>query len=192
MYKGYDIYVIFKTVENEVKGKNTKILDEESYSKRVSEKNRMVLQELAGLFNTRYVNVNPHSFVKCGFDLYKSFDYSKMLRDTVINLYIQRDSRLKRNPNEPIGKIISDLKFVDRNLNKYANEFTNNQRTIIRDYVFNNIGSTLLVYCIWRGMFEPNDIEWEYLNIIKNNYPLFEKNVTKFANMIDKWNKSKT
>jgi hypothetical protein len=187
MFSDYDVYKVFKEVENEEKGKNTKILDEDSYNKRVSENSRDALRQSANLFNTKFSNIELKEYVRCGFCQFKSFNYDKMFRDVVINEYISRDSRKKRNSQESLKKVMDDLKFIDRPLESYILEVDNNQKMIIKDYLLNRIGSTILVYCIWRNLFHPDNLDWEYMNTIKNNYPVFEKNVVKFASLIDKW-----
>ncbi len=187
MYSEYDIYKMFKEVENEEKGKKTKVLDEDGYTKRVSINSKDALRQSANLFNTRFSNIDLREYIKCGFYHFKSFNYDKMFRDIVLNEYIARDSRRKRDTAEPMSKVMGDLKFIGRPLDSYILEMDGDQRVIIKDYILNNIGSTVVTYCIWRNMFHPSSIEWEYLNTIKNNYPSFEKNVVKFASLIDKW-----
>ena len=190
MYTRYEIYKAFKEVENEVKGKSTKILEENTYSNRLSEDTLDAMRQCADLFNTRYANIDLKDFIKCGFYHFKSFTYDKMFRDIVLSEYIARDSRTKRDTEEPISKILSDLKYINRPLDKYVNEFDGHQKVVIKDYLLNKIGSTVLTYCIWRNIYRPSDAEWEYMSTIKNNYPSFEKNVVKFAGLIDKWQSS--
>lgn len=187
MYSRYDAYLIFKEIESEVKGKPFKPLTEEMFLKRTSEKNLEHTRKISNIFNTRFQNVNLRDYIKCGFHHFKSFDYDKMFRDVVLQEYIARDNRIKRNPEENITKIMSDMKYINRYLDSYVNEHDGNQRIILKDYIHNNIGSTILVYSIWRSIFKPDSFEWEYMSTIKNNFPLFEKNAIKFAPMIDKW-----
>lgn len=187
MYSDYDVYKVFKEVENEIKGKITKPLSEDVYLKRTSDDSRDALKQAANLFNTKFSNIDLKQYIHCGFHHFKTFNYDKMFRDVVINEYISRDSRKKRDTQESLSKVMEDLKFINRSLEAYTSEFVGDQRLIIKDYLLNRIGSTVLVYCIWRNLFQPSSIEWEYLNTIQNNYPLFEKNVVKFAALIDKW-----
>lgn len=187
MYSDYDVYKVFKEVENEIKGKITKPLSEDVYLKRTSDDSRDALKQAANLFNTKFSNIDLKQYIHCGFHHFKTFNYDKMFRDVVINEYISRDSRKKRDTQESLSKVMEDLKFINRSLEAYTSEFVGDQRLIIKDYLLNRIGSTILVYCIWRNLFQPSSIEWEYLNTIQNNYPLFEKNVVKFAALIDKW-----
>lgn len=187
MYSDYDVYVIFKEVENEVKGKDTKPLTEDIYLKRVSVESRGALRQAADLFNTKFSNVDLKQYIHCGFHHFKSFNYDKMFREVVIDEYIARDSRKKRDVQEPLSKVMADLKFINRPLEAYIAEYIGEQRLIVKDYLLNKIGSTIVVYCIWRNIFQPSSSDWEYLNTIQNNYPLFEKNVVKFAALIDKW-----
>lgn len=187
MYTRYEIYKAFKEVENEVKGKTTKILEESNYSNRMSDDTYDALRQCADLFNTKYTNVDLKEYIRCGFHHFKSFNYDKMFRDIVLNEYIARDSRTKRNTEETISKILSDLKYISRPLESYIKESDGYQKVMIKDYLLNKIGSTVLTYCIWRNIYIPTDMEWEYLSTIKNNYPLFEKNVVKFAGLIDQW-----
>lgn len=187
MYTRYEIYKAFKEVENEVKGKTIKILEESNYSNRMSDDTYDALRQCADLFNTKYTNVDLKEYIRCGFHHFKSFNYDKMFRDIVLNEYIARDSRTKRNTEETISKILSDLKYISRPLESYIKESDGYQKVMIKDYLLNKIGSTVLTYCIWRNIYIPTDMEWEYLSTIKNNYPLFEKNVVKFAGLIDQW-----
>lgn len=189
MYTIYDVYKVFKEVESEVKNKPYNPLSEEGFMKKTSEKNIQLIQDIANVFNTRFVNVNLREYIKCGFHHFKSFGYDKMFREIVLKEYISRDSRAKRNTSEPISKIISDIKHINRPLEKYVNEYDGQERVIIKDYMMGSISSTMVAYCIWRNLLQPNEMEWTYLNTIKNNFPAFEKNVVKFATMIDKWRK---
>jgi hypothetical protein len=190
IYTPYDIYQVFKTVENEVKGKTAKIALEDTYDKRMSDKNKGLLQDIADLFNTKFTNVDLARYTKCGFDHFKGFGYDKYFREIVLNEYISRDARIKRNSKEGIANILETFKFIDRNLDIYVTEIDGDQRRILTDYIMNRVCSTVVVYCIWRNIWEPTDIEWEYMNVIKNNYPDFEQNVVKFAPMMDKWRKT--
>jgi hypothetical protein len=187
MCSRYDVYVTFKEVENEVKNKKTKIASEDTYSNRMSDDTLDAIRQIADLFNTRYSNVDLKEFIRCGFHHFKGFNYDKMFRDIVLKEYIARDSRTKRNTDESLSKILLDLKYINRSLDIYTKESDGHQPLIIRDYLLNRIGSTVITYCIWRNIFIPTDSDWEYLSTIKNNYPLFEKNVVKFAGLIDKW-----
>jgi hypothetical protein len=187
MLSEYDVYKAFKEVEGEVKGKTVSILGEDGYTKRVSGGTRDALRQAAGLFSTKFSNIDLKEYIRCGFFHFKGFNYDKLFRDIVINEYIARDSRKKRDIQEPITKVMADLKYIGKPVELYLKEQEGNTKRIIRDYLMNKIGSTIVVYCIWRNLFQPTTIEWEYLNIIQNNYPAFEKNVVKFATMIDKW-----
>lgn len=190
IYKEYDIYKAFKEVEGEVKGKEFKILAEAAFAGRISAKNFELIKKVTDLFNTRFSNVNLKEYLRCGFHHFKSFDYDKVFREIVLNEYIARDARNKRNIKEPISKILSDMKYINRPLDYYLREVDGNRRVILTDYIQNNIGSTIVVYCIWRNLFKPTEEEWEYMSNIKNNYPAYETNVVKFAGMIDKWKAS--
>ena len=190
MYNEYDVYKVFKEVENEEKGKTTKILSEDGFYKRVSDNSKDALRQAAGLFNTKFSNIELRDYIRCGFSHFKGFNYDKMFRDIVLSEYIARDSRKKRDTQEPLTKIMSDLKFINRPLEDYIREMDGTQRVIINDYLLNRIGSTVIAYCVWRNLFQPTSVEWEYMNTIKNNYPAFEKNVVKFAALIDKWRAS--
>lgn len=187
MYTDYDVYKMFKEVECGEKGKPVSMLSEDGYNKRISDGSRDALRQAAGLFNTKFSNIDLKEYIKCGFSHFKGFNYDKMFRDIVINEYIARDSRRKRDTQEPLTKIMGDLKYIDKPLETYIKEVDGSQKVIIKDYLLNKIGSTIIVYCIWRNIFQPTSIEWGYLSTIQNNYPLFEKNVVKFASLIDKW-----
>jgi hypothetical protein len=187
MLSEYDVYKAFKEVEGEIKGKVVSILSEDGYAKRVSGSSRDALRQAAGLFSTKFSNIDIKEYIRCGFAHFKGFNYDKMFRDIVINEYIARDSRKKRDIQEPLTKVMSDLKYINKPIELYLNEFDGSTRLIVKEYLLNRIGSTIVVYCIWRNLFQPTSVEWEYMNIIQNNYPAFEKNVVKFATMIDKW-----
>jgi len=187
MYNPYEVYKVFKTVEAEVKDKNLNILTEDKYDKMLSDKNKEVLIQAAGLFNTKFQNVKLDDYIRCGFSLYKSFGYDKFFRSKVIDKYIADDSRLKRDPEEGLNKVLDSMKHIGMPIKDYLKETVGTERRIIYDYIHNNIGSTVLVWCIWRNLLTPTDIEWEYLNTIKSNYPQFEKAVIKYAPIIDQW-----
>lgn len=190
MYKPYDVYRIYKTVENRVKRKNTKILSEDAYNRRLSDANKDLLQQIADLFNTKFSNVDLTEYIECGFHHFKGFSYDKFFREIVLNEYIARDARKKLNSSEGLQVILATFKHIDRNLDIYVNEMDNGRRVILKDYIMNNTCATVVTYCIWRNLWQPTELEWEYMTAIKNNYSDFEKNVIKFAPLIDKWRKS--
>ncbi|MCK5018034.1 MAG: hypothetical protein KAS32_13340 [Candidatus Peribacteraceae bacterium] len=190
LYRQYDIYHTFKTVEAKVKGKSPKPLTSDGYEKRISQKNKDLIQGVADQFNTRYSNVDLERYIECGFHHYKGFTYSLMQRDIVLNEYISRDSRIKRNATETALEVSQGLKYINRSLEGYVEERDNIQRRIISDYLHNNIGGTIVTYCIWCKMFVPTDVEWGYMNTIQNNYSVFEMNAIKFKPLIDKWCKT--
>ena len=187
MYTPYDVYKTFKTVEAEVKGKNLKLLSEDKYDKRLSSDNKDILQKTADLFSTRFSKVDMAEYIRCGFHHFKSFGYNKMFREIVLQEYISRDSRIKRNPTENLKQVLDSLKVIDKPINVYLNETVNGEKRILHDYMLNNIGCTVVVWCIWRNLWVPTDIEWEYLNVIKNNFAEFEKNVIKWTPLLDQW-----
>lgn len=183
----YNVYVTFKTIEAEIKNKDSKPLDEEAFEKRVSQKNRDLCQEIADLFNTKFANVDLEGYIRCGFHHFKGFSFDKFFREIVLQEYIARDARNKRNTNEDLQSILKSLKYINKNIQVYLKEMDGEERKIVQDYVRNKIGPTIIVYCIWRNLFKPTDVEWEYMTTIKNNYAAFEKNVIKYAPMLDKW-----
>jgi len=187
MHTPYSVYSVFKDVQNDVKNKTTKTLDEDAFIRRISSKNQEILKQISDLFNTKFSNINLDEYIRCGFHHFKGFGYDKMFREIVLNEYISRDSRIKRGSDEGLSKVLESLKYINRPLESYINEVVGGERTIVKDYVMNRIGSTIVVYCIWRNLFTPTDIEWGYMNTIQNNFPLFEKNVVKFASLIDLW-----
>ena len=190
IYKPYDIYRTFKTVEGRVKDKKTRIATEDKYDSRMSDKNKELLQEISNLFNTKFQNVELEGYIECGFEHFKGFSYDKFFREIVLSEYIARDSRKKRKSTDTLPDILKSLKYIDRDLNKYVNERIEEHRVILDDYIRNRVCSTVVVYCIWRGLWNPDGVEWEYMNVIQGNYSDFEKNVVKFAPMLDKWRKS--
>lgn len=186
----YSVYQTFKSVEAEVKKKKApKEQTLEQYEKRISEKNQELHKQVADLFNTRFSNVNFSEYCRCGFHHFKGFGFDKMFREIVLNEYISRDSRLKRKSDETLKDVLKSLKHINGPLEKYLDEMNEGQRLILEDYIFNRIGSTIVVYAIWRNLWKPTDIEWEYMNVIQSNWAAFEKNVVKYAPMIDKWRK---
>lgn len=187
MYTNYTFYKKFKETEADIKGVKPKVLTEDMFLKRVSEKNHDIIGKCADLFNTRFSSVDLSEYIKCGFHHFKTFNFDKMFREVVLQEYIARDRRKKMNVKEGMAKILDDMKYINMYIDDYTKIEDGGIRRIIRDYLDNKIGNTIVVYCIWRCIFVPSDIEWEYLEIIKNNYPEHEKNVAKFAGMIDNW-----
>lgn len=190
IYTPYKVYTIFKTTEAEVKDKKVNILDEKGWEKRISQKNRDLQQEIANLFNTKFCNVDMAEYIRCGFKHFKGFSYDKFFREIVLNEYIAQDSRIKRKSDESLADVLKSLKYIDKPIEMYLKEMDGEERSIIKDYIFNNVTSTVIAWSIWRNLWVPTSTEWEYMNVIQNNWADFEKNVVKFAPMLDKWRKS--
>jgi len=189
-YTPYDVYQVFKTIESDIKKTKIKILDVDVYIKRISIKNQDLIKQISDLFNTRFANVDLSEYIRCGFHHFKSFGFDKFFREIILNEYISRDSRHKRNPNETLEDVLKSLKFIDKPIETYLLDTIGDQKQILDDYIFNRIGPTVVVWCIWRNLWKPTTIDWEYLNVIQNNWPAFEKNVIKHAPMLDKWRKT--
>ena len=121
-HTAYTIYEAYKTVEADIKNKKLNIFDEEAFVKRISEKNRGFYQDMANLFSTQFSNVNPDIYMQCGFHLFKSFGPDKFFREIILNEYISRDARRKRDPNEELQSVLDSLKFIGRPIEKYLKE----------------------------------------------------------------------
>jgi hypothetical protein len=191
MYTDYDVYYVFKTVENEIKGKeNNKILNENVYRQRISKGKQEIIQKCADLFNTRFVNINLDEYIRCGFYHFKTFNFDKMFNNIVIDEYIARDKRTKRKIVESKEKILSDLRYIEQPLSKYTQKINGTHKNIIFDYMTNKVGPTVIMYCIKRGLLNPSDIEWGYMTVLSNNKDILEKCVLKHYDMITDWDKN--
>lgn len=191
IYTPYKVYHTFKTIEADIKGKKVSVMSEDAYEKRISQKNKDLHQKVSDLFNTQFSNVALDGYIRCGFHHFKTFGFDKFFREIVLQEYISRDTRRKRNPDESLSDVMKSLSFVNRSIDKYVKEETEDgQKMIIHDYIFNNIGPTLITWVVWRNIWVPSDVEWEYFDVIKSNWPMYEKNVVKFAPLLDKWRKN--
>ena len=177
-YEAIDIINIFKTIKGQKTVKSLPKL------KHIEE-----IQILTDRFNTKWSNINPYDYFKCGLKLWKTFSYSKFLNESIINEYIKQDKRKKRKDvqKEDIERSFSYLKYIGV---KSLNDTKNYTDAIIFEYLNNNIDKVLLSYLLFNKYMPSDDISRRYASHIFNNKSEMEAYVKRYSRYIKKLGES--
>ncbi len=150
---------------------------EKHFNTKFSEQNKKKLIKITGWFLTKWQNIDPYEYFKCGFDLNEGkFSYMKFLNEKILLLYKNRDKNKKREVKITKQKLIESAKFVkrwmDRNnatLDDYIGTRIGNKRIAVDHYVKNKIDATFFVFLLNKGMILTNT-ERSDIPYIQTNY----------------------
>ncbi len=150
---------------------------EKHFNEKLAEQNKKKLIKITGWFITKWQNIDPYTYFKCGFDLHgKNFTYMKFFHEKILLLYKTRDKNEKREVRITKQNLINSAKFVkkwmDKNnatLDEYIRTREGNQRIAVDHYLKNKIDATFLVYLMQRGMF-LTDTERSVIPYVQKNY----------------------
>lgn len=171
MYTAYDIYVKFKQMESLCKNKNVNIpknLD------RLSQEKINKLAKVADYFNTIWQNIDVESYLKIGFEKWKSFDIDKLDDKRIFRKYISNDKKIKNNFEEisttDINKSIIHIQSNAGNAMEYCND-NKIIRDPINDFVQNKIDPITLMFLIEKRYLYPvREEEKLIISQFLNNY----------------------
>lgn len=130
------------------------------FNDKFSENNKKILIKITGWFLTKWHNIDPYLYFKCGFELYdKRFTYAKFFDDKILLLYITRDKNKKREVRITKQQLIDSAVFVKKWMNKYnlsLNEYIHlregNLLLAVDHYLKNKIDASFFVFLIQKGM----------------------------------------
>jgi len=179
-YEPVDIYYHFRKTQSESKGRGFRMPKnfDEHLEKRFTEKNREALILATKFFNVKWKNVEPYRYFQCGFELFKTFSYTKFFDVRVLRLYIQKDKNIKREMKIHKETIIDSIKWInkymsDNNvfmLRDYLEKKNGRQRVVIDHYSKNYVDKFTLVWLIKNGKISLTDDDRAYMPYIVQQY----------------------
>jgi hypothetical protein len=166
MITPYDVYCAFN------KARNKRIVSEEKYRNRLSEKNLLQIDKTAMYFNTVYSNIDLDMYMQCGLKLWKTFNPSRFLDERIIEEYKNQDKRYKRSINVSKEDIDRSFEYIGMPLDEYCSIISSSYKDhlIISGYIKNKIHSVIVVYCLYNRLIRFDDLHRDYVYNILNNY----------------------
>jgi len=158
----------------------------------VKDDNLINLIGLTDSFNTKWSNIDPTLYLKCGLELWKGFSYSKFLDDRVLRRYIKCDKATKRSL--PSGKeaIIKSFNFIKskgyKTLKEYGATYTSDGNAIcqpVYDYFHKHIDPITVAYMLFSSIMKPNEVEFRYIDTVISDKNV-KQNVKSFTRFIKK------
>lgn len=182
----YELYVAYAQAKATSSGKKLVLATEAKFLDRLSVVNREILIKTTGYFNTVFSNVNPYSYMLCGFSLWKTFGYSKFLNENIITEYITYDKRQKRDLGSTHESINRSMEYINKPLREYCREGVDDKKRIISDYLLNKIDASIVVYCLFKKYVKFDEFDKGYITIIYNNYDRLLNTVIQMESEIEK------
>lgn len=151
---------------------------EKHFKKKLSTINQKNLTKVTKWFNTKWSNIDPYLYFKCGFALYKkNFSYVKFFNEKILMLYKAKDKNEKRKIRVTKEKLIESAKFVKRymrdnnilSLQEYIDTNDGNQKLAVSHYLKNNIDASFFVFLLKKGM-KLSDTDRSYIPYIAQHY----------------------
>ena len=192
MITPYNVYCVYRKVK--AGNKKYNLPTEEKYRNRLSTSSLLEIDRCSQYFNTLYSNINLEIYMKCGFQVYKTFSFQKFLDPKILEKYKSVDKRLKRNINISKEYIDNSFNCINMPLYKYCRQYVGQRKKIIDDYLFNRIHGMIVVYCMRFNLISFIDDEECYFYNINNNYDEWIKkmySVKKYIEDIDNTYKDK-
>ena len=190
-----DIYYFFRKAQSESKGVGFRMPKnfDQHLEKKFSIKNKEALLMATKFFNTKWVNIDVYKFMKCGFELFKTFTYVKFFDTRVINFYIERDKNLKREMTFNKDLIVKSVKFVKRylkensiTLSDYCKQQEGHTKVIVNHYISNNIDKYFFSWLVNRGILKLNDDDRLKIPYIVCNYREIVDKINDINGFMDK------
>lgn len=152
---------------------------EKHFSVKLTEPNKKKLTRITGYFKTKWNNIDPYEYFKCGFELLgKKFSYVKFLDEKILLLYIRRDKLKKREIRVKKENLFKSAKFVKKyiekngisNIREYINIKEGQHKIVIDHYLKNKIDASFLVFLIIRKGLRLTDSDRNLMPYIVENY----------------------
>jgi len=124
---------------------------ESHFNNKFKESNKKKLIQATGYFLTKWSDIDPYVYFKCGFELLKGFSYFHFFDKKVMLLYQQRDKNKKREVKVVKEKLVESAKFVKRYMNDnnlsfrdYIDYKEGNRSIAVKHYLHNNLYRKIL------------------------------------------------
>ena len=139
-------------------------------------------------FASKWQNVDPEIYIRCGFDLFrKEFCFDRFFDDRIMRKYIQHDKSKKRELFDSKQSLIDSAKYVlsymkehKISFNEYLVSTIGMRKLIIEHYLKNNLSPLFFCYFIYLKQIKLNDEDAMFLPYINIQYkrcmPLIKKN----------------
>lgn len=183
MITPYQVYCAFRRAQSLSTGKPYRLPKSwEAQMAKMSEPNLRSLERTAGYFNTTYSAVDLEEYMKCGFELYKGFTYTSLLKKEVLQHYIQKDKVKKRKVNaskedidntfENIHDYLNDVECRKgySKLQSFCKDREGEVRKIINLYNKGLIDQMTFIYCINKKYIVLTDDERALIPYISQRY----------------------
>ena len=134
---------------------------EKHFNEKFKEQNKKKIVKITGWFNTKWMDIDPYTYFKCGFELFdKNFSYMKFFNEKIILLYKTRDKIVKRETKITKQGLIKSAKFVKKYMNEngistleeYIGTRNGYQKVAVEHYIRNNIDASFFVFLLGKGM----------------------------------------
>jgi len=180
-YEPYDIYLSFRKAQAFSKNRPYKIPKnfEEHLVNKMSTVNRDAILKATDYFNTKWTNVNIDDYMQYGFDLWKTFSYTKFFDEKLIKYYIQKDRNKKLQCKNGKEELTKSVKFVKKymkekgipTLKAYCMRKENGCRVFITHYIKeNNIDKLFITWLIKERFITLSEDESAVLPYITGHY----------------------
>lgn len=179
-YDPVDIYYFFRKAQADTKGRGFRMpKDFDAHlNNKFTAKNREALLLATKYFNSKWLNVEPYEYFKCGFELYKTFSYAMFFRSKVLRLYIEKDKNKKRELGVNKRQIVGSVKYIKRYMSEnkifmlddYLSKKDGRKKIIVDHYMRNKVDKFLLVYLIKIGKLILTDDDRAYMPYIIEQY----------------------
>lgn len=176
MITPYDVYIVFKNVESEIKKKGYRLNTWENLSKnKLNKSSRDNLQLAADYFNTVWQDIDIEDYMRTGFSLFKTFNFKSLLNPKIIKRYIHNDKTKKRKISIDDKMFVKSFKFVKNKIDKTTisdilKEYGRDKEQAIQDYLYNKIDGGFLFYLICLGYINIEHADIDRLCYIKWNF----------------------
>ncbi len=186
-----DVYVSFRVAQSKFLSRPYRIPKSwDSFVSKMSENNRLMLETVTGMFNTKWNGIDIEEYFLCGFELFKkNFTYIKFLNEKIMLLYIDRDLNRKKENLEISDTLKKDIIFIKswmatkkhRNdmslLKQYCNMRDEGQKAPIRHYILNKINKITLIWLMSGKILSLTDEEIPLIQEVYKNYWSFSVKV---------------
>lgn len=193
MYEVKDVYTAYRKINAEVKGYGGFRVPKDFdtyFATKLNKPSQEGLLRATNYFNTKWQNVDIDEYMRCGFDLFKTFSYYNITNPSVIDLYIQRDKIQKRAAKIDKDTFKTSLKFINNymkskkssnNILKDYGKLRDGEKSIpIYHYLKQNIDELTLTLIIGKQYLLLED---EDRNMIPYIIKRYRKNIQKLKNI---------
>jgi len=198
MITAEDVYIEFRRAQAQFNNRGYRIpKDFEKHLKtKMSDKNREALEMATKFFNTKWKNINIFRYMECGFNVYKTFTYTRFFDTKVMNLYKQRDKNLKREMTICKRSLKDSLLFVKQyikdnkisSVSRYCMMKNGYVNIVIEHYLNNYVDKYFIVWLIKQKMLKLDD---ENLLLVPYISELYRELLVKLDEVKDFTNKLK-